>query len=82
MNELQIFNNPEFGEIRTVIINEEVWFVGRDVAQALGYAKPQNAIRDYVDEDDALSQGITDSIGREQQMKHVFSTLLVFDILH
>ena len=53
MNNIQIFNSPEFGEIRTVVINGEPWFVGRDVAVALGYAKPQNAVRDNVEEDDA-----------------------------
>lgn len=67
MNNIQIFNNPEFGEIRTVIINDEPWFVGRDVAVALGYAKPQNAVRDNVEEDDARKQGVTDTIGREQK---------------
>lgn len=52
MNELKIFSNPEFGEIRTVTIHEEPWFVGKDVAQVLGYSNPQKAIRDHVDEDD------------------------------
>lgn len=67
MNDIQIFNSPEFGEIRTVVINGEPWFVGRDVAVALGYAKPQNAVRDNVEEDDARKRGITDTIGREQK---------------
>lgn len=53
MNEIQIFNSPEFGEIRTVIIEGEPWFVGRDVANALGYVKPQNAVRNNVDKEDA-----------------------------
>ena len=44
MNELQIFNNPEFGEIRTVAIDGEPWFVGKDVARALGYSDPKKAI--------------------------------------
>lgn len=66
MNEIQIFSNSEFGEIRTVTIDGEPWFVGRDVAIALGYAKPQNAVRDYVEKDDTLKQGITDSLNREQ----------------
>lgn len=44
MNDLQIFNNPEFGEIRTLEENGEVYFCGADVARALGYAKPQNAV--------------------------------------
>lgn len=53
MNEIQIFNSPEFGEIRTVIIDGDPWFVGRDIANALGYVKPQNAIRNNVDKEDA-----------------------------
>ena len=44
MNELMIFNNPEFGEIRTIEEDGKVLFCGSDVAKALGYAKPQNAI--------------------------------------
>lgn len=52
MNELQIFNSTEFGEVRTIVIDNEVWFVGRDVAIALGYAKPENAIHMHVDEED------------------------------
>lgn len=52
-NEIKIFNNPEFGEIRTVMIEGEPWFVGRDVANALGYVKPQNAVRNNVDKEDA-----------------------------
>ena len=42
MNELQIFNSEEFGEIRTVTIDNEPWFVGIDVAKSLGYANPKN----------------------------------------
>lgn len=55
MNELQIFNNEEFGEIRTVTIKDETWFVGRDVATALGYAKPENAIATHVSDEDKTS---------------------------
>lgn len=44
MNELKIFENPEFGKVRTVVINNEPWFSGTDVAKALGYAKPQDAV--------------------------------------
>lgn len=67
MNELQEFVNEKFGVIRTVIINEEPYFVGKDVAVALGYAKPQNAIAKHVDEDDSLKWGIIDSMGRNQE---------------
>ena len=52
MANIQIFNNPEFGDIRTVDQNGEPWFVGKDVAAALGYSNPQKAIRDHVDEQD------------------------------
>lgn len=44
MNELKIFENPEFGAIRTVVIDNEPWFAGTDVAKALGYVKPQDAV--------------------------------------
>lgn len=67
MNELQVFKNQEFGSVRTLVINNEPWFVGKDVAEVLGYAKARNAIAQHVDEDDALKQGITDSLGRRQE---------------
>lgn len=52
MANIQIFTSPEFGDIRTVDQNGEPWFVGKDVATALGYSNPQKAIRDHVDEQD------------------------------
>lgn len=52
MKHLEIFNNPRFGEIRVIIINEQPYFVGNDVAKMLGYNYPSNAIQDHVDEDD------------------------------
>ena len=52
MNELQVFNNPEFGEIRTIEIDGEPWFVGKDVALALGYEKPTDAVRKRIDDED------------------------------
>ena len=66
MNELKIFNNPDFGEVRTLSIDGEPWFVGKDVAAILGYAKPLNALATHIDEDDSLKQGLIDSMGREQ----------------
>ena len=45
MNELRIFENPEFGSIRTVEVNGEPWFVGKDVAEILGYEKPTDSVR-------------------------------------
>lgn len=50
--EIKIFENPQFGEIRTIEKDGEPWFVGRDVAEALGYAKAQNAIAVHVDDED------------------------------
>lgn len=68
MNDIQIFDNPDFGEIRTVIIDGNPWFVGRDIALKLGYSKPQNALKDNVDEGDARKHGIPDSNNHIQQM--------------
>ncbi len=55
MNELQIFNSEEFGDIRTVTIDNEPWLVGKDVAEALGYKKPENAIANHVSDEDKTS---------------------------
>ena len=52
MNELQIFKNEEFGEVRTVTIDNEPWFVGRDVATALGYSNTKDALISHVTEED------------------------------
>lgn len=52
MNELQIFKNESFGEVRTIIIDNEPWFVGKDVASILGYAEPRSAISKKVDAED------------------------------
>ena len=51
-NELMIFNNPEFGQVRTIEIDKEPWFVGKDVAEALGYKNPRQALATNVDDDD------------------------------
>jgi anti-repressor protein len=67
MNELVNFKNEDFGEIRTMLVDGVPYFVGRDVALALGYAKPRNAILQHVDNEDALKQGIPDSQGFMQQ---------------
>ena len=52
MNDIKIFENPQFGEIRTMTQDGEPWFVGKDVAELLGYVKPQNAIAAHVDDED------------------------------
>lgn len=65
-NEIKVFSNEEFGSIRRVEVSGEFWLVGKDVAQALGYAKPENALATHVDRDDTLKWGIMDSLGRIQ----------------
>ena len=69
MTDIQIFNNPEFGSIRTVDQNGEPWFVGKDVAQALGYSNTKDALAKHVDEQDKFQgDGVAfrDPMGREQ----------------
>lgn len=68
MNNLQIFLNPEFGQVRTVEIDGQPWLVGKDVATALGYKNPQRAIRDHVeDEDKGMTKTVTP--GGEQELQ-------------
>ena len=64
MNELQVFNNDEFGSIRTVIIENEPWFVGKDVAEVLGYTNPSKALSDHVDTEDKLNNETLLSLGQ------------------
>lgn len=63
MQEMQIFNNPDFGQVRTITINGEPWFVGNDCAKALGYVKPKGAIQNHVDSDDKQMAPIQDPRG-------------------
>lgn len=67
MNELKIFNSPEFGQVRTITLDGEPWFVGKDVAVALGYANTRKALNDHVDDED---KGVTkcDTLGGAQEM--------------
>lgn len=71
MNQIQIFNNPEFGEIRTIEENEQVLFCGSDIAKALGYTNPRKAVNDHCREDGVTNRSLTDSLGREQQAKFI-----------
>lgn len=64
MNELQIFENDEFGKVRTVVIDNEPLMVGKDVADALGYANPNEAIADHVDQEDKLNSKTLSSLGQ------------------
>ncbi len=52
MNEITIFKNDEFGSIRTLEVDGEPWFVGKDVAEILGYTNSSKALADHVDEED------------------------------
>lgn len=68
MSNLQIFENEEFGEIRTVTIDNEPWFVGKDVAEALGYLKARNAISAHVSDEDKKDAPIQGAQGGTQNM--------------
>lgn len=69
MNEMQVFEHPAFGEVRTVSIDGEPWFVGKDVAERLGYSNTNDALIRHVDPEDKLQNDgvvILDPIGRKQ----------------
>lgn len=63
-NDIQIFNNPEFGQIRTIDHDGEPWFVGKDVAAALGYSDVNKAIAMHVDDEDKLNDKSSSSLGQ------------------
>ena len=67
MNDFMIFKNEEFGEIRSFEINNEPWFVGKDVAESLIYKEPHKAIVNHIDEDDRIKYPIVDELGRKQE---------------
>ena len=58
MNDIQIFNNEQFGQVRVITKDGEPWFVGKDIAEVLGYLNTAKAIRDHVDIEDKLSERI------------------------
>lgn len=64
MNNLQIFDSPDFGQIRTIQQNGEPWFVGKDVAEILGYTNPSKALVDHVDDEDKLNNDSLSSLGQ------------------
>ena len=68
MNQIQIFQNQEFGAIRTMSSEQgEVMFCGKDVAMALGYKKPLDAIAHHVDSEDSVKHGLLDNRGCKQK---------------
>ncbi len=64
MNDIKIFENSDFGTIRTTTINNEPYFVGKDVAEILGYQNASKALADHVDEDDKLNNESLSSLGQ------------------
>lgn len=67
MNELKVFDHPTFGSIRTVELNGAPWFVGKDVAEVLGYGDTNQAIRKHVDDEDKLTRQF-DGSGQKREM--------------
>lgn len=67
MNEVQVFNNQEFGSVRSLVINDEPWFIGKDVAEVLGYEDTNQAIRKNVDNEDKLTR-LIDGSGQKRNM--------------
>ena len=67
MNTVKIFNSEEFGDVRTVTINGDPWFVGKDVAAALGFTNPRDAISTHVFDEDKGVESI-DTLGGKQKM--------------
>lgn len=65
--DIAIFKNEEFGQVRSVMIGDDPWFIGKDVASALGYERATKAILDHVDDDDKDEVPVQDSIGRMQK---------------
>lgn len=66
MNELQIFKNEEFGEVRSLMLNGEAWFVGKDVATILAYNEPHKAITRHIDEEDRMKHPILSNGGIQE----------------
>lgn len=61
MNELKVFQNEEFGEVRSLVIDDEPWFVGKDVAKALGYSNSSKAVINHVENEDKIMQMLAHS---------------------
>lgn len=64
MNDLAVFNNPDFGSVRTLMVGDVPYFVGKDLTTILGYANPSKALSDHVDEEDKLNNDSLSSLGQ------------------
>ena len=67
-NQIQVFSSEQFGSVRAMIVNGEPWFVAKDVAEILGYAKPRNAIATHIDKDDKKDAPVQGDLGGTQLM--------------
>lgn len=70
-NEIKLFTNQVFGNVRATVINGDVWFVGKDVATSLGYKDTKDAINTHCREDGVVNHLLIDSLGRKQQAKYI-----------
>ena len=82
MNQMEIFQNPEFGSVRIVVDGEKYFFCGMDVARALGYKDTVNALKAHCKEDGVVFYHRTDSLGREQKAKFISEGNLYRLIVH
>jgi len=71
LNELKIFNNEQFGQVRTIEENNNILFCGSDVARALGYKDTVNALKQHCKENGVAFHHIIDSLGRKQEAKFI-----------
>ena len=69
---VQVFDNAEFGKVRTVVIESEPYFIGKDIADILGYKNPNEAIQEHVDEEDKFIRS-----SRGSEMLKLFSSIKV-----
>lgn len=82
MNQIEIFNSPEFGSIRIVEENGKYLFCGADVAKSLGYKDTVNALKTHCREDGVAFYHLTDNLGREQKAKFISEGNLYRLIVH
>lgn len=71
MNNLQLFNNSEFGQLRTITEQNQVWFCGTDIATILGYKNSQKALNDHCRTNGVTFRSVIDSMGRTQKAKFI-----------
>ena len=80
MEEMQIFNSGEFGDIRTVTINGEPWFVGKDVAEALGYSNASKAVSVHVGDEDRVLKVIESDSQNGNVVKTQTALIICFNL--